>query len=265
MGGESAFVGSIPDFYDRHMGPVLFEPYALELAQRFDGFSGDILETAAGTGRVTRALIDRVGNARIIATDLNEPMLDKARDVVSDPRVSFRQADACELPFGDQMFDAVICQFGVMFFPDKVKAFKEAKRVLRPQGKMVFSVWDDLSSNELSLIFHETIATCFPDDPPQFLLKGPFSYHEPALIRADLDRAGFKEVELETVRLITQARSAKDIATGLCYGSPLFAEIEARAPGRESEVIAAVEDAFRDHFGSGELKSQGQAIVVTAE
>lgn len=265
MGEESAFVGSIPDFYDEFMGPVLFEPYARELAQRFKGFSGDLLEIAAGTGRVTRALADILGSVKIVSTDLNEPMLSKAPQVISDPRISFQQADACRLPFGDQIFDAAVCQFGVMFFPDKVAAFKETRRVLRPQGKFVFSVWDDIRFNELSLVFHEAVANCFPDDPPQFMLKGPFSYHDPDQIRSDLDDGGFRQVSFETVRLVTPVRSAADFAKGQCKGSPLLAEIEARAPGREPEVIAAVEHAYRARFGEGELRPEGQAIVFAAQ
>ena len=264
MRKEVAFVGSIPEIYDHYMGPMLFEPYARELASRFVGFSGDILETACGTGRVTRVLAQATDGGTIIATDLSDAMLAKAAEVVEDPRVSFRQADACDLAFPDDSFDAIVCQFGVMFFPDKLKAFGEAKRTLRSEGKFVFSVWDEIEKNELCQVFHEVVASCFPDDPPQFLLKGPFSYHDKGMIEDQLKRAGFNSPTFETVRLVTPSLSANNAATGLCKGSPLIAEIQERAPGREQEVVNAVESAFRARFGQQDLKPQGQAIVITA-
>jgi ubiquinone/menaquinone biosynthesis C-methylase UbiE len=265
MAEEGAFSGSIPAIYDRFMGPMLFEPYARELAGRFSRFSGSLLETAAGTGRVTRALAATVGDdATIVATDLSEPMLAKAAQAVHDPRVALRQADACELPFADCAFDGILCQFGVMFFPDKVRAFTEARRVLRPGGSFVFSVWDDIEENELCLAFHRAIAACFPDDPPQFLLKGPFSYHDRGVIEAQLKAAGWRDIAFETVRLETPSPSAADAAFGLCNGSPLVAEFQARGPARQDEVVGAVESAFRKQFGDGPLHPVGQAVVVTA-
>jgi len=170
---DAVFSGSIPAFYDRYLGPLLFEPYADDLARRLtDLTSGRVLETAAGTGIVTRMLVRALpGTVAIVATDLKQPMLDFAAAQAGVERVEWRQADALSLPFEGGSFDAVVCQFGVMFFPDKRAAHREARRVLKPGGRFVFSVWDRLEENELSQIVNDTIAALFPGDPPGFLAE----------------------------------------------------------------------------------------------
>ena len=174
MSGDRAFVGPIPELYDRYLGPMLFEPFALDLAGRFAGFEGALLETAAGTGRVTRALAQLAGpGATITATDLNEPMLARAAQIVLAPNIRWRQADAQALPFDDESFDAVVCQFGVMFFPDKAAGFREARRVLKPRGQFVFNVWDSLAANTITRVVVAAVASLFPDDPPRFLERTP--------------------------------------------------------------------------------------------
>ena len=262
---DSAFVGSIPEIYDSYLGPMLFEPFALDLARRFVGFEGAMLETAAGTGRVTRALVEAIApEARLTATDLNEPMLTRAAQVVQAPNLIWRQADAQALPFDDDAFDAVVCQFGVMFFPDKLAAFSEARRVLRSSGQLVFNVWDRIEDNAVSKLVHDTITALFPDDPPGFFARGPFGWHDQDQIRETLTRAGFGEVGIETVTLPTPARSATDAATGLCAGSPMAAEIETRRPGGLAAATEAVVQALRSRYGDGAFADQGQALVVTA-
>lgn len=265
MSQDNTFVGSIPELYDRFMGPMLFEPYARELAARFAGFEGDILETAAGTGRVTRALAEAVGpGATITATDFSEPMLARAMQVVSSPKVGWRQADATALPFPDAGFDAVICQFGLMFFPDKARGYAEARRVLRPGGRFVFSVWDDIEANDLSWIIGEEMAALFPDNPADFLTRGPFGYHDEGVIRAGLTQAGFGDFAVERVVLVTPALSARHAALAVVKGSPLGLEIETRHPGRVDEAVEAATRALLRRFGEGPLNAKGRALVVTA-
>jgi SAM-dependent methyltransferase len=262
---DSAFVGSIPELYDRCLGPMLFEPYALDLGRRFAGFDGALLETAAGTGRATRALSRAVApGATITATDLNAPMLARAAQVVTAPNVAWREADALALPFGDASFDAVACQFGVMFFPDKTAGFVEARRVLKPDGRLVFSVWDRIEDNDIPLLVRDTVTALFPDDPPGFFARGPFSWHGKPQIREALVQAGFGAVEIDTVRLPTPAQSAIEAATGLCAGSPMAGEIEARRPGALDATVRAVAQALVEQFGEGPFAGQGQALVVTA-
>lgn len=260
---DRAFTGSIPEIYDRCLGPMFFEPFALEMAGRFKGFTGAVLETAAGTGRVTRALSRELApGATLVATDLNEAMLTRAAELAPLLKVEWRQADAQALPFGDQSFDALVCQFGVMFFPDKAAGYAEARRVLRPGGRFVFSVWDRLEANPMSRAIHEAVSAQFPDDPPQFISRTPFGYNDLAAIRAGLEAAGFQDVEAETVTLETLAASAADAASGLCMGSPLRGEIEAR--GDLDGVVAAVTKALTAAFGEGPIKTRGQALVITA-
>lgn len=180
---DALFAGSIPDIYDRLLVPLIFEPYASDLAKRVAEAKPQlVLETAAGTGAVTRALASSLKDARIVATDLNQPMLDHARSRQSgDKRIEWRQADALELPFKDQTFDAVACQFGLMFLPDKVQGYREARRVLKPSGRFFFSVWDRISENEFADVVTQALATFFPQDPPRFLARTPpwLLRHEP--------------------------------------------------------------------------------------
>jgi ubiquinone/menaquinone biosynthesis C-methylase UbiE len=241
---DTAFSGSIPALYDRFLGPFLFEPYAVDLAGRAAALEPRrILETAAGTGIVTEALVAALPEAELAATDLNQAMLDVAARRVTSPRVSFRAADAQALPFDDGEFDLVVCQFGVMFFPDRVLAYREAKRVLRPGGHFLFNAWDRLEENPGSKAVADSVASLFPGDPPGFLERTPFGYHDQARIEQDLRAAGFREVEMETVRKRGPVETAREAAAGLCKGSPLRSEIEARSPDRLDEAAEAAADA----------------------
>ena len=261
---DRAFTGSVPELYDRYMGPMFFEPFGRDLAGRFAGFAGSILETAAGTGRVTRLLAEVAPAADITATDLNPPMLARAAEAVSASHVRWRQADAQALPFGDASFDAVVCQFGVMFFPDKAKGYAEARRVLRPGGRFVFSVWDDLAHNDASRIAEEALAALFPDDPPSFFARTPFGYHDAVEIHRSVEAAGFADCTIETVRLETPSPSARDAALGLIGGTPLSGLVKALDPARLDEAIDAAAEALRRSFGTGTIRDHGQALVVTA-
>lgn len=236
---DAAFAGSIPEFYDRCLGPFLFEPYAEDLAGRAATRGArHILETAAGTGIVTAALARALPEAEIVATDLNPDMLRVAARKLDSPRVTFVPADAQALPFPDSGFDLVVCQFGAMFFPDRIAAYREARRVLRPGGTFLFNVWDRLEANPASQAVSDAVASLFPDDPPGFLRRVPFGFHDKSAIDADLRAAGFTAVEAQTLGKRSRG-SARDLAPGLCQGSPLRAEIEARAPDRLDEATEA--------------------------
>ncbi|HEV2816341.1 MAG TPA: methyltransferase domain-containing protein [Allosphingosinicella sp.] len=237
---DALFAGSIPALYHDLLGPLLFEPYAWDLAGRTAALQpARILETAAGTGIVTGALMREASQAEIVATDLNQAMLDVAAKRLVSWRVQFQQADAQALPFADSSFDAVVCQFGAMFFPDRVAAFAEARRVLKPGGRLLFNVWDRIERNPVTAAVAGAVAALFPDDPPGFFERVPFGYHDTARIEADLRAAGFADIAAETVEK-TSLVAARDAATGLCQGTPLRAEIEARAPaGLQAATDAA--------------------------
>jgi ubiquinone/menaquinone biosynthesis C-methylase UbiE len=267
VAADKVFAGSIPDIYDRVMVPLIFAPYARDLAERLAAQGAQaILETAAGTGVVTRALAARLpAGARIVASDLNQPMLDRARAQQADAsRIEWQQADALNLPFADQSFDAVACQFGVMFFPDRVQGYSEARRVLRPGGRFLFSVWDKISDNEFADTVTEALATLFPDDPPRFLARTPHGYHDADRIRADLDAAGFTEIAIDAVEHRSKAGSARDPAIGYCQGTPLRNEIEARGASRLDEATAHAADAVARRFGRGPVDGRIRALVITA-
>ncbi len=260
---DKVFAGSIPGLYDRYLGPMLFEPYAQDMARRLAALKeGRLLEIAAGTGIVTRAL-DRAlpPKVAIKATDLNQAMLDHAMTQLRSARVQWQQADALALPFEDEAFDALVCQFGAMFFPDKPKAFREARRVLKPGGLFLFNVWDRLEESEVSLVVTDAVAACFPQDPPQFLRRAPHGYHDTAAIRRDLEAGGFGAIKSEVVKKQTRASSPRDPAIGFCQGSPLRNEIEARDPKRLAEVTEIATRAVAARFGNGPITSEMQAIV----
>jgi SAM-dependent methyltransferase len=247
-GSDALFAGSIPALYDRLLGPLLFEPYARDLAGRAAALRPKrILETAAGTGIVTSALLAQAPAAEIVATDLNQAMLDVAAGRIRSPRVEFRAADAQSLPFEDGSFDLVVCQFGVMFFPDRIAAYREARRVLKPGGRFLFNAWDRLDRNPVTAALGATLTALFPNDPPSFFARVPFGYHDKTRIEADLRAAGFTGIAGETVAKASRV-VARDAATGLCEGTPLRAEIEER--GRLDEAVAAAAVALAPFDGS---------------
>jgi ubiquinone/menaquinone biosynthesis C-methylase UbiE len=265
--GDKAFTGSIPEIYDRFLVPLIFESYAQDLAKRLAQVAPQaVLETAAGTGVVTRALAAQLpAGTRIVATDLNQPMLDRAKTQQPDPgRIAWQQADALSLPFEEGSFDAVVCQFGVMFFPDKVQGYKEARRVLKPGGRFLFNAWDKISENEFVDTATQALAEIFPGDPPRFMERTPHGYHDPERIRDDLKAAGWSNISIEPVDARSRAASALDAVTGYCQGSPLRTEIEARNPPSLQEATIHAANAVAARFGSGAVEGRIRALVVTA-
>jgi SAM-dependent methyltransferase len=223
------------------------------------------LETAAGTGVLTRALASRLSaDRRIVATDLNQPMLNYAAARQSDEnRIVWRQADALDLPFEDQAFDVVVCQFGVMFFPDKVGGYREARRVLKVGGRFFFNVWDRLSDNEFPHAITEALAKIFPKDPPQFMTRTPHGYHDIQKIRDDLATAGFAAISIDTRDDISRASSARDCAIAYCQGGPLKNEIEARDASRLEEATELATEELTRRFGAGPIEGRIRAHVIT--
>lgn len=263
--GDTVFAGSIPALYDKYLGPLIFESYADDLARRLTHLNtGSVLEIAAGTGIVTSALMRILPPAiSLVATDLNQGMLDVAKVKDTASRVSWQQADAHALPFPDASFDAVVCQFGVMFF-DKPKAFSEVRRVLKKRGRFLFNVWDSLENNEVTELVVRAVADLFPDDPPLFLARTPHGHHETAPIVAALERGGFSDIVVETVTGRSKASSAADAVIGLVQGTPMRAEIESRDAERLTEATEAAAARVRAKFGDGPIDAKMQAHVFTA-
>ncbi|MGO4388612.1 class I SAM-dependent methyltransferase [Microvirga sp. 2YAF29] len=264
---DAAFAGSIPAIYEQYLGRLLFEPYAADLAARLGEMpKGRILEVAAGTGIVTRVMAKALPkNVEILATDLNQAMLDLAAKNLDAPNVTWRQTDAQTLPFDDESFDVVVCQFGVMFFPDKQAAYREALRVLKPGGLYLFNVWDRLDANQLSKVVSDVTGAAFPDDPPKFIERVPFGYFNHDTIRRALQDAGFGRIDIDVVEKISEAPSPLHPATGLTQGTPLRMEIEARGANRLEEITHKAEEALKARFGDGPIENRMSAIVVTAQ
>ncbi len=263
---DAAFTGSVPKIYEKYLVPLIFEHYADDLLKRLQARPPKrILEIAAGTGVVTRALASGLPQrTEIIATDLNPAMIEEAKAVGTQRPVEWRPADAMQLPFPDASFDAIVCQYGVMFFPDKPKAFAEARRVLKPGGTFIFNVWDRLADNEFPDVVTSALAQVYPTDPPRFLARTPYNYNDIDQIKRDLAAGGFTAApQVDCVMARSRAASARDPAVAFCQGTPLRGEIESRkTPGLEEATDAAAK-AIAQRFGKGPVDAKIQALVVT--
>jgi SAM-dependent methyltransferase len=265
---DKLFAGSIPELYDTHLVPLIFASYATDLARRLAArHPARVLEIAAGTGVVTRALATALPpSADIVATDLNEPMLQRASSVGTCRSVEWRQADAMALPFGDGEFDVVVCQFGAMFFPDKPRAFAEARRVLVRGGALMFNVWDRIEENEFAATVTEALEELFPQDPPRFLARTPHGYCESEAITRDLELAGFAAPPLiETLEARSRAASPRIPAVAYCQGTPLRNEIESRDAAGLARATDVCADALARRFGAGAVDAKIQALVIAVE
>lgn len=264
---DHAFSGSIAQLYEQYMVPMIFDPYARDLTTRLVSLKpSSVLEIAAGTGVVTRYMAAQLPeHVSIVATDLNQPMLDHAISIGTSRTVAWQQADAMCLPFGDETFDAVVCQFGAMFFPDKAAAFAEARRVLRPGGTFLFNVWGRIEENEFADCVNQSMAELFPTDPPRFLARLPHGYSDPAAIAAALSQGGFMGTSVfETVTAQSSAESPRTVATAYCTGTPLRNEIETRNASILREATDVVTTAIGQRFGLGPITGKIQAVVIAS-
>jgi len=264
---DKVFAGSIPELYDIYLVPLIFEVYANDLAERAATLAPKtVLETAAGSGVVTRALASRLASdARYMVTDLNQPMLDHAANQQGpDDRITWRQADALDLPFEDASFDAVVCEFGVMLFSDRIAGYAEAGRVLKPGGSFLFNVWDQIDANEFAHVVTEAAASVFPDDPPRFLPRTPHGYHDLELIREELGKAGYSQVSITTLEETSSAPSPRHPAVAYCKGTPLRKEIETREASLLDHVIDRATEAIAARFGNGPVAGKIRGHIVAA-
>ena len=264
---DRQFSGSVPSNYNRYMVPLIFDPYAQDLAARVAKLKPHaILETAAGTGVVTAHISKTLSSGdSLIATDLDPAMLDVAKQVITHSNVTFQHADATAMPFADESFDLVICQFGVMFFPDKLQGFKEALRVLRKGGTFLFNVWDTLETNEIAAIVSATLANIFPENPPSFMARTPHGYNDIEAIKGTLKDAGFTGIIAETIAKHSLAPSAREPAIAYCQGTPMRGEIEARDAGKLELATDLAEQNIIKKLGKGPIDAAIQAIVFTAK
>ncbi|MCW2855976.1 MAG: SAM-dependent methyltransferase [Marmoricola sp.] len=261
---DARFTGEIPEIYERLLVPMIFHAAALRLAGAVGARTPhDVLETAAGTGVLTRELVPSCPGASITATDLNQPMLDTAARTIDDERVRWQQADALDLPFDDDSFDVVVCQFGAMFFPDRVQGYREARRVLKPGGAFLFNVWDKVENNEVPQIITAALIEAAPENPLSFLSRTPYGYHDPALIRADLERAGLADVTVTPVDGISRS-TVSEAVIAYCQGTPLRGEIEAHPTFNVATATAIAEAALLRHFGPGPIEARIRSFEVVA-
>lgn len=262
--GDIVFTGSIPKLYEMYLVPLIFQPYAAEMVARLPAGLSNVLEIAAGTGVVTRALASTLPETvSIVATDLNQAMIAHGEEIGTSRPVEWKQADAMALPFPAEAFDAVVCQFGAMFFPDKAKAFAEARRVLRPGGTFLFSTWDRIEENEFVDAVTQALESIFPDDPPRFHARVPHGYHDPGTMARDLAAAGFAvPPEFSLVVKRSEAGSARKVAMAYCQGTPLRNEIEERDATLLGDATVEAIRALKERFGTGAINGKIQAHLV---
>jgi SAM-dependent methyltransferase len=259
------FIGSVPAAYDRYLGPMLFEPYADDLVARLSSVPlAAVLEIAAGTGILTARLRHAIpAAASLTATDLNEPMLSFARAKMPELPIAWRPANAQDLPFPEASFDLLVCQFGIMFVPDKALAFLEARRVLRDRGHFVFNVWLSVGDNPVGRIARDVIAHFFSSDPPTFY-DVPFGFHDESLIRRLLVAAHFEVLSCDRVALEARSPTALDAARGLVTGNPILLSVQERATASTEEIIQAVAGALAAEGGAAPFRLPMRALVVVA-
>jgi ubiquinone/menaquinone biosynthesis C-methylase UbiE len=265
--GDSKFAGSIPDVYDEYLVPLIFEQYAADLAERVRPVRPtDVLEIAAGSGVASRAIAKVLDpGASFVVSDLNGPMLARARSQQPDPeRITWMEADCLDLPFETDEFDMVVCQFGAMFFPDRVKGYSEVRRVLRPGGLFLFNMWDRIEQNDFAFEVTAALAELFPDNPPQFLARTPHGHYDQAVYRTELPRAGFGNVTVDVVEALSTASNPSIPAVAYCQGTPLRSEIEFNDPGGLEKATRHATEALVTRFGSEAVQGRIRGFVVAA-
>lgn len=263
---KNSFSGNIPFRYEEYLGPLLFESYAIDMAERAKAVSpSTVLEIACGTGRVTNRLLKELSpSALIVATDINPAMLNLAKDIVKDHKnVTWEVADAMALPFGDEHFDCIVAQFGVMFYQDKVKAHKEALRVLKPGGTYIFNSWNKMSENPPIQLVKELMEEYFPSDPPSFY-NTPFSYFEPASIQSDLEKGGFHDIETTLVKVNGYSKDSISAAKGLLEGTPIYGSIIEKDADLLPEITNKLSEKMAYLYGKEHLTVPLQAVVTKA-
>ena len=263
---DTSFTNDVARFYESTLVPLIFEPYADDLAARAQALGpNSVLEVACGTGVVTRALAAVLPSAcAIFATDLNDAMVAHGELMGTTRPVTWRQADVMALPYPDKSFDLVVCQFGVMFFPNRVAAYQEIRRVLRPAGTLLFNIWNGIENNEFADVITDAVSTLYPGDPPVFLTRTPYGHGSPIEIEDDLRAAGFKECRFSQRDDISAAAAPDLPAIAYCQGTPLRNEIEAREPGGLERATAAATEALRARYGDGPIEGRISAVVVAA-
>ena len=260
------FTADVARFYDTTLVPLMFDPYAKDLAARVKALEPkDVLEVACGTGVVTRALASTLPDTcTITATDLSEAMVSYGRVVGTSRPVNWQQADVMSLPYEPESFDAVVCQFGVMFFPDRVAAYQQVRRVLRKGGTFLFNVWTELEYNEFAEVITEALRERYPENPIEFLARTPHGHGSVSEIERDIRAAGFETCSLEIRDDISTAASPEHVAVALCQGTPVRNEIENREPGGLERVTAAAAGAIRQRYGEGRISARISAVVASA-
>jgi SAM-dependent methyltransferase len=261
VAGDTSWAGEMPEVYDRALGPAVFAPVARELARRVARLSpGRVLELAAGTGIATAELLRAVPGVALVATDLNDAMVRWGAGRV--PGATWRQADALALDETDASYDVVVCQFGVMFFPDRSAGFAEAARVLVPGGMFVFTVWDEVRTSTLTVAFMAALAEVLPVDTPDFLVRIPHGYADVGRIQADLRAGGLEPVEVERIVPRGSSPSAAVVAEGFCQGTPLRFALQDR--GDLHDLTMRVAESLTRRLGDGPVEGDLGTYLVSA-
>jgi ubiquinone/menaquinone biosynthesis C-methylase UbiE len=257
------FTAGIAEIYEKYLAPVFFISTSKDLVTHIPGSPAKILELATGTGQVTRILVERYPDAKIFATDLNPGMLGVAKRIVTSENISWDIVNAEEIPYSSDEFDALICQFGIMFFPDKQKALGEAYRVLKPGGTITFNTWDKLESNHICKLADDAVKSVFKVDPPQFY-HVPFSMYDTDEMTKMMQSAGFKNIKIENRKIEGFSDSAENAVLAFTEGNPIAEQIKERDESKLPVLKAAMLDAFKKEYGNGSFNIPLSEFIVTA-
>ena len=248
---------------ERYLVPSLLQPFADDMARRLARLTlGPLLEVSAGTGVLTQALTSAMSaGLSIVATDPDRATVAYASVKPGMARVTWQHAEPQALPFLDAAFGIVTCHFAVATMPARLRAFRETRRVMKPNGRFVFSVPGNIRHNPVALCVRDALHKLLPTAPPRYIEHGLHGYADNETIDDDLTSVGFTDALYTTVELPYAAASATDAAIGYCLGTPLRAELGA---GSTTMAIEAVAQALQTRFGTGAINTTMRAHIISA-
>lgn len=256
--------GTPAEIYERHMVPAIFSRWAPDLLQAARVQTGErVLDVACGTGAVTRLLAERVGlTGNVVSLDINPGMLAVARRTVLGPNIEWLESSALDMPLPDATFDAVVCQQGLQFFPDRPAALSEMRRVLKPGGRLALACWRSIEHTPGYLALEQALARRIG---PEKAALPPFSFGDAAALRGIVVGARFREVNLRAEAKMVRFLSAEHMVRAVVGGAPtMMGALTEQGEGVLDAIIAEVTEATRQYVDDEGWATPAVSHIVTA-